>query len=290
VKVDPVNLNPEVAVSARVQLKSDAYAGDGATRDMIGYVIERYPDGNLEVEFSNPKTGETIAQIVVPPWEIIAKPLTEQAAAQPSAASRFYAVNDRPVVIVRLPNGGEDCLVYDFASGELLPDRSYFEQVVPGSGKDVDSLSEAEFAERVDALHDRSAKTAIEQLRTWITALGGSTGDVTATAAALGWTGRIERGDLVVELPGYVKASVEDLRGDVGLELYPRGSLFSRELCDDAFGAGRDMPIVDTKTSARITYEPIAGSAKPVTISIDFSQPRSDNGGGARRIFIRRGR
>ena len=120
----------------------------------------------------------------------------------------------------------------------------------------------------------------------------GSTGDVTATATTLGWAGRIERGDLIVEPPpaGYLKVSVEDLRGDVGIELYPRGSLLARELCDDAFGAGRDMPIVDTKTWARISYPPIAGSAKSVTISIDFSQPKSANAGGAHRVFVRRER
>ena len=60
-KIDPWRPGTtEIAINSRVELRSDEYAADGATRGMIGYVIERYPDGNLEVEFSNSKTGETI--------------------------------------------------------------------------------------------------------------------------------------------------------------------------------------------------------------------------------------
>lgn len=70
----------------------------------------------------------------------------------------FYAVNDRPVAIVETPSGDRDCLVFDFTSGNLTPDRAYFSEVVPGSGKDVDSLTQQEFADlvaacRVDVLY-----------------------------------------------------------------------------------------------------------------------------------------
>ena len=64
---------------------------------------------------------------------------------------RFYAVNDRPVKIVLLPNGGSDCLVLDFATCRFVPDRSYFSRVSDtGIGKDVDQLTEAEFERLVD--------------------------------------------------------------------------------------------------------------------------------------------
>ena len=41
-------------------------------------------------------------------------------------------MNDRPVALVQTADGGEDCLVFDWATGELTPDRAYFEQVGPG--------------------------------------------------------------------------------------------------------------------------------------------------------------
>ncbi len=46
---------------------------------------------------------------------------------------------------------GADCVVFDFATGELVPDRSYFGHVTPGSGKDVEALTEAEFEARLAA-------------------------------------------------------------------------------------------------------------------------------------------
>jgi hypothetical protein len=65
--------------------------------------------------------------------------------------TRYYLVNDRPVAIVPTRNGGADCVVFDFATGELVPDRSYFAYLIPGSGKDVDVLTEAEFEARLAA-------------------------------------------------------------------------------------------------------------------------------------------
>lgn len=67
------------------------------------------------------------------------------------AETAYYAVNDRPVKIVPTPDGGADCLVFDFATGGFTPDRRYLSQVLPGSGKDVDKLSEQEFAALVEA-------------------------------------------------------------------------------------------------------------------------------------------
>ena len=58
----------------------------------------------------------------------------------------YYAVNDRPVKIVLLPDGGADCLVFDFTTGDFVPDRSYFSRTIEtGIGKDVDQFTEAEF-------------------------------------------------------------------------------------------------------------------------------------------------
>lgn len=40
---------------------------------MLGYVIEHFPDGALEVEFSN-EEGTTIAQVVVRPDDVTPAP------------------------------------------------------------------------------------------------------------------------------------------------------------------------------------------------------------------------
>jgi hypothetical protein len=65
----------------------------------------------------------------------------------------YYAVNDRPVKIVELPDGGVDALVFGFATGGFIPDRSYFARVSEtGIGKDVDQLTEGEFEALVATL------------------------------------------------------------------------------------------------------------------------------------------
>ncbi|MBA3394504.1 MAG: hypothetical protein H0T89_17800 [Deltaproteobacteria bacterium] len=79
---------------------------------------------------------------------------------------RYYAVNDRPVKIVPLPDGSSDCLVFDFATGGFVVDRDYFTHVTPGSGKDVDALDEAQFArivaQRRDDAFQRRREAPIE--------------------------------------------------------------------------------------------------------------------------------
>ena len=70
-----------------------------------------------------------------------------------TAYPRYYAVNDRPVALVPTEDGGLDALVYDFASGELVPDRSYFARVArPGDHDDIDALTEEQFTAAVARL------------------------------------------------------------------------------------------------------------------------------------------
>jgi hypothetical protein len=67
----------------------------------------------------------------------------------------YFAVDDRPVKIVASPDGGADALVFDFTTGGFVPDRSYLGRVAEtGVGKDVDRLTEGEFA-RLVAAHRR---------------------------------------------------------------------------------------------------------------------------------------
>lgn len=50
---------------SRVRLVTDRFKEEGVKKGNIGYIIEKYDDGNYEVEFSDGTTGITIAQIVV---------------------------------------------------------------------------------------------------------------------------------------------------------------------------------------------------------------------------------
>lgn len=65
---------------------------------------------------------------------------------------RYYAVNDRPVALVPTMRGGLDCVAFDFATGAMVPERSYFTRLTPGAGGDVDALREDEFARIVGEL------------------------------------------------------------------------------------------------------------------------------------------
>lgn len=59
-----------IEIYQRVRLVTDRFASmDNVTTGAIGYVIEVYPDGNCEVEFSD-ENGITYAQIVVKPDEL----------------------------------------------------------------------------------------------------------------------------------------------------------------------------------------------------------------------------
>ena len=63
----------------------------------------------------------------------------------------YYAVNDRPVKIVELPDGSGDALAFDWRTGGFVPDRSYFGRTLE-HGKDIDQLTEAQFTALVGAL------------------------------------------------------------------------------------------------------------------------------------------
>jgi hypothetical protein len=56
---------------SRVQLVTKRFEEEGAQSGMVGYVLETYPDGNCEVEFSDSATGETLAQVVLAPSDYI---------------------------------------------------------------------------------------------------------------------------------------------------------------------------------------------------------------------------
>ena len=54
----------------KVRALTNDFSAEGIVAGMEGYIIEIYPDGNFEVEFSKSDTGETIALIVMKPSEV----------------------------------------------------------------------------------------------------------------------------------------------------------------------------------------------------------------------------
>jgi hypothetical protein len=130
-------------------------------------------------------------------------------------------------------DGGTDCVVFDFATGELVPDRSYFEFVAPGSGKDVDVLTETEFEARLAAYRTDSGVRAVEQVRRWAEQL------CTTTGAAV--------------------------------TLRPAGRLLTRKVFDAVLGAGREMPRVHSDSLHKVAYG-IAGAPSSCVIFAAFER------------------
>lgn len=54
----------------RVRIVSARFAEHGVAPGTHGYVIEKYPDGNFEIEVSDPDTGETRALFAATPDDI----------------------------------------------------------------------------------------------------------------------------------------------------------------------------------------------------------------------------
>ena len=57
----------------RVKLATNQYEQEGVALGAIGYIIEVYPDGKYEVEFSN-LDGTTTAQLVLSESELVVEP------------------------------------------------------------------------------------------------------------------------------------------------------------------------------------------------------------------------
>lgn len=140
----------------------------------------------------------------------------------------FFAVNDRPVVVVGTPSGGTDCLVFDFVSGNLIPDRSYLTEVTPDSG--AEELTQPEFAR---LMAERRADVLLIWAERLCQAKSGSAEDL---LQAIGASMK----------PAPLGASEIRVRGDevslANVELIlPPGTIAKREL-DERFGEGRKLP------------------------------------------------
>lgn len=93
--------------------------------------------------------------------------------------AKFYAVNDRPVALVEGPTGTPECLVFDFVSGNLIPDRSYVNEVATGEHEE---LTQQQFAHlvgerRVEVLQmwaERMCRATSGSAEDLLTAIGAS--------------------------------------------------------------------------------------------------------------------
>jgi hypothetical protein len=190
--------------------------------------------------------------------------------------SRFYLINDRPAAVVPTLNGGSDCVVFDFATGELVPDRSYFGYLTPGSGKDVDVLTEAEFEARLAACRAEAGASAAAELRCWalrLCATDGETGDLTA---ALKPFTRDSGTTVSLDLPprGYrrIWLGVDERREGwvkTTIELEPAGRLLTREVLDAEFRVKRELPIPpDSGLQGNIWYHDVMKPSAPAACEI----------------------
>jgi hypothetical protein len=191
------------------------------------------------------------------------------------AGWRCYAVNDRPVAVVPTADGGADCLVFDFATGEMVPDRAYFAYVTPGSGKDVDVLPEAEFEARLAACRAEAGAKAARQVRDWAHRLRPASGSAADVATALGLRGTgLRPGTVTVDPPppGYRLITISSEPGPVSVELRPAGRLLTRPVLDAEFGTAREWPIFpDSGDEGHLEYSltrPDGSAGRTVSIII----------------------
>jgi hypothetical protein len=74
-----------------------------------------------------------------------------------SNGSKYYAVNDRPVMILVLPSGEMDVLVMNMRTGEFERNFDYAEQL-DQPFKDVDQFTEEKFNAYVEQLRQQIAQ------------------------------------------------------------------------------------------------------------------------------------
>jgi hypothetical protein len=204
-------------------------------------------------------------------WGTLLGRLKASISAMSKAGSRFYLVNDRPVALVPTENGGTDCVAFDFATGELVPDRSYFGYLTPGSGRDVDVLTETAFEARLAVVRAEAGALAAAELRRWalrLSATGARVGDLSTALAPFARGG--ER-TVSVDLPprGYrrIRLGVDERReGWVKrtVELEPAGRLLTPEVLDAEFHAKRQLPIPpDSGLQGNVWYDDVTAPDGP---------------------------
>lgn len=173
--------------------------------------------------------------------------------------ARFYAIQDRPIALVETANGTMESLVFDFVSGNLIPDRGYLAELQAGEHEE---LSQQEFAALV-------AERRVEVLQIWAERLcraaSGSAEDLlTAIGAAM--------------KPAPLGAVEIRVRGgeigmaNIELEL-PPNTITKAEL-DVTLGDSRVMPQPGAGAAYAIVYEvEDPGSPNRCSVFASFNDP-----------------
>lgn len=192
----------------------------------------------------------------------------------------YYTVNDRPVMIDKLPDGGVDCLVFDFASGDFVVDRDYLSYTLPGSGKDVEQLDEAEFARVIsarcaDVLHRWAEKLCRTQ--------GGAPAQLVQALGLPPDRELVPRGGAMDLEPAPLGADrVIVTGGELGLAnidvRFAEGAL-TRANLDARFGTGRALPRIAAHHPQMIAYD-VAVSGAPARCTV-FGELRQGTGADA---------
>lgn len=138
----------------------------------------------------------------------------------------FFAVNDRPVVVVSTPTGATECLVFDFVSGNLIPDRSYLTEV---TSEGAEELTQPEWARlmaerRVDVLAiwaDRLCQAKSGSAEDLLTAIGASMKPAPLGASEI----RVRGGEV----------------GQANIELILPAGTIAKDILDERFGESRAL-------------------------------------------------
>ncbi len=136
-------------------------------------------------------------------------------------ATRWYAVNDRPVRLVETAEGGLRCEVLDLRSGCFVEDYSYLVDVGPASDpfKDVDAFPDSADFERLVARHRAELVGRLAERLCWST--GSQPEEVQAELAisleppplAAMTAGLTSRPGLILERPELAVAALEPVLG-----------------------------------------------------------------------------
>ncbi|MBX6767916.1 MAG: hypothetical protein IRY90_12320 [Actinomadura rubrobrunea] len=71
---------------------------------------------------------------------------------------QYYFYERWPVVFVRTPEGGLDCLALSPETGEFERDMSYYRKIRFGTTADIDTVTRDEFIQMVEALRGKRLK------------------------------------------------------------------------------------------------------------------------------------
>ncbi len=183
----------------------------------------------------------------------------------PEGYPRYYAVNDRLVMLAEVEGGGVDCLAFDFVTGDFVVAREYYAALTPGSGKDVDSFTPEEFAR---VLAERRADVLVD----WARRVAAGTGE---TPDGLLRDLGIDRalvptfGDAAIEPPPLGARQVH-LRGGVPsmatVEVWPAAGSLTLGMLDLRLGARQGLPRVHWDSPHQSAYDVRSGPSGRCTV------------------------